>query len=68
MVDYSWTTADEIDFLRGIGTYNEMSKRLPRSYWLEQYIKGSAQRRWGKLDEDRILTFAQEELRKCQAR
>lgn len=68
MISQSWTTADEIEFLRRIGTYNEGSKKQPRSFWLRQYIQGASQRwGWERIDSKKVLRFAQAELRKCRS-
>lgn len=34
----SWTTADEIDYIGHLGTYNLGASRTPRLVWLQRYL------------------------------
>lgn len=56
-----WSTADEISFINGIGSYHNphavvsMEERLE---YLKRYLEGLALRvNWGNLDADTIIKY-----------
>lgn len=66
----TWTTADEMEFIQGLGTHCP-TKHLPartRQEYLQQYIEASRLRQcWGNLNAERILAYAVELLQKSCA-
>lgn len=56
-------TTHEIAFLRKLGTYNEHTKRIPRSELLRGYLAGCQKRTiWENINKDKVVAFAEAEL------
>jgi hypothetical protein len=64
-----WTTADEIDFLNGLGTHTErgmatIQTRLARICKIKAYIESMKTRReWGNVDPEAVRKHAEEMMR-----
>jgi hypothetical protein len=60
-----WTTQDEIDFLRRIGTHRTGKNVLPRRELLRKYRRSIAQRSyWGAVDRQLIENYLTLEIGK----
>lgn len=61
-----WTTEDEIDYLKGIGSHSvkaRVTSAADRIALLKNYIKAASFRsNWGEIDESRALSYARQRL------
>lgn len=65
-----WTTASEIDFIKGIGTFSIQGKGglYSRKELLSGYISSCQLRaKWGSIDRSAVMDFAKMELAKILA-
>lgn len=59
----TWTTEDEIGYIRGLGTWAKEGKRLPHKFLVEKYRQNRKYRAyWGMMDKKRIMEVVLEEL------
>jgi len=63
MSEYGHNTQDELDFLKGIGTYRENGVPLEKKVLLKNYISSMKIRdNWMDLDKNVIIYYAKELL------
>jgi hypothetical protein len=61
----SWTTKNEIAFIKGIGSHAIQSssvKSKTKVELLKGYLHGSLNRDWGSMNKDEIIKFANAEI------
>ncbi|WP_419661497.1 uncharacterized protein Dvar_19300 [Desulfosarcina variabilis str. Montpellier] len=67
--DHSWTTKNEINFIKGLGTGkftngNATVEQQTRAELLVKYIDAAKLRtNWGAVDQEKAISFAEECLR-----
>lgn len=63
-----WTTADEIHFIKEMGTHAEGGMTTPIKKLLANYIRAAKSRKdWGFVNPQAVLSFAENRLRSLTA-